>query len=585
MQSLPPELTFQFLAKLPYRDIKNYCATNTQTRAICYDQHFWLYKLDYDFTKIIHGIEFKPSVYARLYARDIGEHMYLRWYEAVSMGYTNILKTRTNDIYSYRLKYDFISKKDIIMWLLDSGQYYKYDNMKYANMKYATPDTQIDLGIYYMGIAFNDLDILQWLEKQKFVFGGIPFESNINTLPIYQWLSKRGVGPKEYIANSAAEAGNLDLLNYLGKFKPGRNGANAGARASKLQVLEWLEKYKILPTRNFTRTIDDTDGTYRFSMSVPVLQWLEKHKIPPTIQDVENAIIQNNIPTIYWLHSKGLVPEVTMADKFLQEQNLEALQMFGQHNVYPSTRVVDEYECVLSDEILQWLLEQKFPFTKNDANTFLRLGIISKVELLAQYGIFPDPTVTTYPHCSRTTPQSNLSPILSQVVPTTVSQVIPTPVSTMPPQFTPSTITRVIPNPVSTIPQQFTPQFTPQFTQVIPNPVSTMPPQFTPSTITRVIPNPVSTIPPQFTPSTISQVIQPKPVSIRASEVRALPQGITTIPKPQIPQLNNASHGVEEIVKPGDDTTVLNPETKRWVKKNGKVYNSLVVRGIIIPRS
>ena len=46
------------------------------------------------------------------------------------------------------------------------------------------------------------------------------------------------------------------------------------------------------------------------------------------------------------------------------------------------------------------------------------------------------------------------------------------------------------------------------------------------------------------------------------------------------PQFNPTN----EIFKPDDNSKVLNPETKRWITRGGKVYNSLVSRGVIIPK-
>lgn len=38
------------------------------------------------------------------------------------------------------------------------------------------------------------------------------------------------------------------------------------------------------------------------------------------------------------------------------------------------------------------------------------------------------------------------------------------------------------------------------------------------------------------------------------------------------------------MIKPDDQSKVLNPETNRWIVRGGNKYNELVRRGIIVPR-
>lgn len=454
--NLPPELIESILLTSTYDTILHYCQTDKEANKLCTDTHFWLKKLDHDFTKhLSKGQPRVPSTYAKQYATP-GESSiktYSRWHTVFSnpisdSSIIDMIDQTQNpesnlDIILFRLDMMYDANPRVIDIIKNNSDYYNYILITYGYPvvlewlynKGVVPNTT--LTYIYNELSFNvirwlishgiaptqnDMDeitnvsVIEWLIDQNFIphsshFANIAFAENNTRL--LDKLAARNIVPNIYSIDNTLGSSyinsniNPHTLQWLSQHNilPSVRGANDAINRDipDWSVLEWLAQHGVLPDQHGANQVIYTklDTLKRF-------EWLNKHGVIPGISVVYNAIKFDKVDVLYWLARHGFVPDQKVMNYAILQPNINFTVLdwlVKEFHLIPNQEVIDAIVAVPHDPlpILIWLQRHGLLPGRASANIALHRGRFEVVKWLALYNIIPDAAAVRLATANRVT--------------------------------------------------------------------------------------------------------------------------------------------------------------------------------------
>lgn len=408
MNNIEQEVLYNILIKLPLLDVARYCQTDLKARSMCQDSYFWLLKLNQDFQN---GNFFKPSDYVQAYGYSMDINTYRRWDHAKATQYKEIF---AKDHIIKRETYKLEEKKDILMWLLESGLYRNYmdvnDIRKFLNQV-------IDICAIY-----NDDDILKWLASQDIKYNASDVNhaithANINLL---RFLLSKGYKPNLYTLKYRTFT--LLILQILAEYGIliGRADVNNLAGNNDLELLQWLKQYNLLPDND--EGINNATITAAKTGNFAILDWLATYNVLPDEKAYKIAIGYNNIPMLEWLMAHGVMLPHGIVDYVMMVDKVNILCWLAKHGIFPSQREINQALRKKRLDILQLFAQYNilpsYYATMNALHSELSQGDNTDIlQFLTDHGFFRDLKQQTIPSIQYQQLVPPMLPSLSSMVP------------------------------------------------------------------------------------------------------------------------------------------------------------------------
>lgn len=200
----------------------------------------------------------------------------------------------------------------------------------------------------------NNINVLEWLFKngRNFTSNNITEAVNSKQWETVKWLFQKNINPSISDINIIVGEGQIDILELFVTRNILPTSYYYAIINDKTEVMKWMfekgveiSKYEIVSAIAYNRiefveyilsnnNIKDEALKYS-SNSNEMISILEKHNITVSENDIEAAILDDNITILSHLHNKGQKFKTEHVNFAMNKNRLKVLKWFESKNIYP----------------------------------------------------------------------------------------------------------------------------------------------------------------------------------------------------------------------------------------------------------